>query len=436
MAEPPGTVRAMLRLLAAALLGAITLAPAAAADVRALADRDFQGAPALDGDRVVYVNPDHNRLRVFQQPLAGGAAGELARVPEPSSRIVGRPTWDLAAGAAGLALRMQPVSGPSQLLAGPPRGPLALIRRGNRGAPLVEERDLFSVPGGPLVVERTNRSGSRLRAVLRPPGGPARVLELPAGADLHNLAVAGALAAVATGDEIVVLDLPSGAVRRRLPLGILAGAPLFSLGVSPVGDVALVVEDGGGQDVLGWAPAGASEPRIVLVDDQFDHVRTAGGLIAMEVPAMRGDAARVAVFDPESDLSRPLFLGPPAAAVRGIDFDGRHVAWATDGCQLVADVGAPAIDIAPAGPCVRTEASFTEYVPSSVRYRIRCIASPGRRCRIDVRVYGLRGRLARRMVTIPRGRARIVRVPVRGELVYTAARVIDPDGRRRIAIKF
>jgi hypothetical protein len=42
--------------------------------------------PALDGDRVVYVNPDRSRLRVFEQPLAGGAAAELARVAEPRSR--------------------------------------------------------------------------------------------------------------------------------------------------------------------------------------------------------------------------------------------------------------------------------------------------------------------------------------------------------------
>ena len=113
---------------------------------------------------------------------------------------------------------------------------------------------------------------------------------------------------------------------------------------------------------------------------------------------------------------------------------------AAAGVRPLADrdhIGSPAIDVIPAGPCVRTEASFTQYVPSSVRYRIRCIATPGPRCRIDLRVYGRRSRLARRVVTIPRGRARQVRVPVRGGgLLITSARVIDPDGRRRIAITF
>lgn len=199
--------------------------------------------------------------------------------------------------------------------------------------------------------------------------------------------------------------------------------------------MALVAEDG--FDFLGWAPAGAAEPRIALAGDEFGHVATAGGLIALEMPAMGGDAELVAVLDPSTKPTRVLFRGPPAAVVRGLDFDGRNVAWATDGCQLVADVGSPQVDVIPAGPCVRTEASFTQYVPSSVRYRIRCIATPARRCRIDLRVFSSRlKRLARRVITIPRGRSRIVRVPVRAELFFTRARVIDPDGRRRIAVTF
>jgi hypothetical protein len=421
----------MFRPLAAVLLGALALAPAAAADVVPLADRDHTGVPALDGGSVVYVNADRSRLRVFEQPLAGGAAAELARVADPDA---GRAGWALDAGTAGLALRMY-TTGRPRLFAGPRQGPLALVqRRARRGVLNVEQRDLFAVPGGPLVLERTDR---KLRAVLRPPGGRAQAVPMPSGADLQNLAVAGAVAAVATRDEVVLVDLPSGTVRRRLPLGDLARASLISLGVSEVGDVALIVEDGSGADVLGWAPAGATEPRVALVGDEFGHVRTAGGLIALEVPAMRGDAERVAVLDPASDPPRELFRGPPSAYVRGIDFDGRYVAWATDGCQLVADVGSPAINVIPAGPCVRTEASFTQYVPSSVRYRIRCIATPGRRCRIDLRVHGARlQRLARRVVTIPRGRARKIRVPVRAEIFITTARVIDPDGRRRVAITF
>ena len=319
----------MLGRLAVLLASGLALAAPAAADVRPLAQRDGLGVPVLDGDRVVYADADRDALSVLVQPVGGGRVTELARLPEPPTRFVGRPGWDLDAGLGGLALRMYPAGGAGRLFAGPPEGPLALVqRRAAAGPAAAEERDLFAVPGGPLVVERTDRLGALLRAVLRPPG-----------ADLHHLAVAGALAAVAVPrrGEIVLLDLPSGAVRARVPLG---------------------------------------------------------------------------------------------------DFDGEHVAWATDGCQLVADVDSPRVDAIPRGPCLRTEAAFTLEVPSSVRVKVRCIAAPGPRCRIDLRVYGRSRRLARRVVTVPRRRERTVRVPVRAEggITVLYGRVVDPDGRRRLAV--
>ena len=418
-----------MRALAVVLLLAF---PAAAhADVRPLAEREHLGVPALEGGRVVYGDADRDALTVLTQPAGGGPVSELARLPARR----GHPDWELDAGEGGLALRMYPTAGPTRLLAGPAGGPLALVQRRARPGPaMAEERDLFAVPGGPLVVERTDRVGRRLRAVLRPPGGPARVLPMPAGADLHNLAVAGTVAAVPARGEIVLLDLPSGAVRRRLALGDFAGAPVNALGVSEAGDVALVAEDGQGADHLGWAPAGAARPRDILVGDEFAHLAVADGLIAMQQPALAGDAARPVVLDPSADPPRVLFRGPPSAYVRGIDFDGTHIAWATDGCQLGAEVGAPAVDVVPEGPCLRTEAAFTLEVPSSVRLKVRCIATPGRRCRIDLRVYGRTRRKAHRVVTVPRGRERTVRIPVSRGINVVFGRVVDPDGRRRLAV--
>jgi hypothetical protein len=420
---------------ALALAAALAVPAVAAADVRPLAERASLGVPALDGGRVVYADADRDALSVLTQPADGGPVTELARLAEPSTRLRGRPAWDLDAGAGGLAVRLYPPGGRPRLLAGPPEGPLSLVqRRADLGAAMAEARDLFAVPGGPLVLERIDRVGRRLRAVLRPPGGPARVLPMPAGADLHNLAVAGSVAAVAARDEIELLDLPSGAVRERRPLGDFARTDLIDLAVSETGDLAFTVEAGDGADFLGWLPAGAAEPRVVAEGDEFGHVRTAGGRIAMEAPVMRGDGARVVVLDPSGEEARVLFRGPPSAYVRGLDFDGQRVAWATDGCQLVASVDSPAIDVVPAGPCLRTEAAFTLHVPSAVRVGVRCITAPGRRCRIDLRVYGRTRRLAHRVVTVPRGRVRTVRIPVRSGLAVVMGRVVDPDGRRRLAV--
>ena len=425
-------MRAVVRSVLAAVLLALIPAAPAAADVRVLAEREDLGAPVLDGGRVVYGDGSRRALTVFEQPAAGGEAVELARVAVP------RPSWELDRSAAGLALRMGPLRDVRRLLAGPPQGPLGLVQRRAREGPAVaEERGVFAVPGGPLVLERTDRFGMRLRAVLRPPGGPARVLATPAGADLHHLAVAGAVAAVVVPrrGEIVLLDLPSGAVRQRLPMVDLAGTELLGLALSETGDVALTVQDGLGTYYLGWMPAGAAEPRVVIAGDGFGHVGTAAGRIAMTQSAMRGDAVRVVVLDPSGDEPRILFRGPPTAYVRGLDFDGQHVAWATDACQLVAGVDSPRVEVVPRGPCVRTEAAFTHETISPVRVRVRCIATPGRRCRIDLRVYGTKQqRLARRVVGIPRGREQTVRIPVRPGINLVFGRVIDPDGRRRLAV--
>ena len=401
----------------------------------------MNSGPVLAGGRVLYADRAGRRaVRVLAQPPAGGPATELARVPVPRSRVHNWPFWDFAAAPGGLALRVGTADGPRRLWAGP--GPLTLVQRhAAAGAPMFEQDDLFVVPGGPLVIERTDRFGKRLRAMLRPPGGPARRLSMPAGADLHLLAVAGSLAAVPAGDAIALLDLPSGAVRRRLPLGDFAGATILGLGVSAAGDVALTVEDGSGRDFLGWAPAGAAQPEVALAGDEFGLVRTAGGRIAIQVPAVHGDGTRVAVLDPAAG---ELFHGPPAAAIRSLEFDGGYVAWSTDGCQLVSEAAPGAsTDRVPAGPCVRTEASFTAFNdvrpeghPPALPVRVRCLTAPGRACRVDLRVYANeRGRIGRRVARIPVGRTRLVRIRARpAPLVIVTSRVVDPDGHRRIAV--
>jgi hypothetical protein len=71
-----------------------------------------------------------------------------------------------------------------RLWAGP--GPLTLIqRRAREGALIADEEDLFAVPGGPLVLERTDRFAKHLRATLRPPGGP-RVVVLDAAGRVYT----------------------------------------------------------------------------------------------------------------------------------------------------------------------------------------------------------------------------------------------------------
>jgi hypothetical protein len=433
-----GTGSEMLRRgLLLGLLGLLAATPATAS-VRPLTNRtSVAGAPALDGARVVYADREgHRAVRILAAPIAGGAASELARVPVPASRSW--PAWDFAAGPGGFALRLFTDSG-RELWAGP--GPLTRVqRRAPRDLPANDAPDLFAVPGGPLTLERTGRFG--VRAMLRPPGGPPRPAPLPAGADLSQFAVSGSVAAVRVGEEVVVVELPSGAVLRRVALGAFAGGPLHSLGVSPTGDVALVVEDSEGIDYLGWAPVGAATPKVVSVGDKLALVRPAGGRIALTVPVAPEEGARVVVLDPAT--GEQVFHGPPAADIRSLDFDGANVSWATDACQFVSDAQPGAsTNAVPAGPCLRTEATFGVFNDVRPRGRpprlpvlVRCLTAPGRTCRVDLRVYtaGLE-RIGRLVTAVPVASSRVVKVRARrAKFVFVVARVVDPDGRRRVAV--
>jgi hypothetical protein len=186
-----------------------------------------------------------------------------------------------------------------------------------------------------------------------------------------------------------------------------------------------------------------------VAGDSFGHLRTAAGRIAMQQPARGFDGSRVVVLDPSGPEPRVLFRSPPAAAIRELDYDGAHVAWSTDSCQFIA----PAVPDAstrrvPPGRCVRTEASFTTYVPPLVpgrprfmRLRVRCLTAPGPRCRIEVEAVHERtvGRLTAR---VPLGSARVLRVRLSRRAsrllrrdhtapVFLYATLRDPSGRAR-----
>ena len=147
--------------LALVLLAPLAAAPAQAG-VRSLSGRaDVSSGPVLVGPRVVYADREGRRaVRVLAAPLAGGSASEVTRVPVPRSRFTNWPSWDFAAGSAGYALRVRSPGARPRLWAraGPGPGPLSLVqRRACEGALMAVEDDLFAVPGGPLVLERTDR---------------------------------------------------------------------------------------------------------------------------------------------------------------------------------------------------------------------------------------------------------------------------------------
>jgi hypothetical protein len=114
---------------------------------------------------------------------------------------------------------------------------------------------------------------------------------------------------------------------------------------------------------------GRADARAPLSADNLSFARIAGGRVALLVPVGHGNGQRPVVLEPAAGgRSRIVFRGPPAGRIDSLDFDGRHVAWSSAGCQLVA-TAAPGSSRAtvPAGPCVRTEVWVTTFSPPLAR---------------------------------------------------------------------
>ena len=375
----------------AALLLAVAPAPAAA-QLRALAPSG--AGPVLAGDRVVWATGD-DAFRVVSAPVAGGEAVALGEVPAGS---------ELAAAPNGVAA----LDGAGRLfVAGP--GPFRAF-----GGRAVGEAPIDSwIPAlrmtsaGVLTLED---GGVRLRG----PDGRIREVAVPPGADPTRVAASGDLAVAPTPEgALTVFDVRTDIERAQISLGRFDPNTITGLAVSPEGDVAATVPVGDGDDVLLWAPAGATRVRELTRGHEYSRVAVAGGRVAFVAADGLRDGVRAFVIDPRS--RRIVFRGPPAFDVSSLSFDGRNLAFALPGCL----VAGPAVSrrTIPPGPCSRTDLAIdsAELRQGSVRVRVACINAPARRCRVAARVTTRSGRAAGRLDTrVPVGSARVLSIRLNG----------------------
>src|SRR4051794_28986231 len=184
--------------IARTLVLAALLVPAAASartDVLTL-PRGFApfGDPqaALVGDHLVYREP-----RVFSDTVL--------RVVGPAGQD--RPLASLGEGGASLAgsdSLLAVVHG-NELLTGPAEGPLTAVSHCARGVPAVDGSNVAYV-----------EDGCGAHAVVVNSAEPRRI-ELPEGASVDSLSLAGRYVAFHSGSEIVVYDWQSGTERMRVP---------------------------------------------------------------------------------------------------------------------------------------------------------------------------------------------------------------------------
>lgn len=374
----------------AALLLAVAPAPAAA-QLRALAPEGV--GPALAGDRVVWGTGD-NALRVVSAPVVGGDAVPLGDAPAGS---------DLAAAVTGVAA----VDGSGRLFTAGPAGPFHPFGGRAVGEPPIDSwiPALQMTSAGVLTLED---GGVRLRG----PDGAIREVAVPPGADPTRVAAAGDLAVAPTPEgALTIFDIRTDIERGQVSLGRFDPNTITGLSISPEGDVAATVPVGDGDDVLLWAPAGATRVRELARGHEYARVAVGGGRVAFVGADGLREGVRALVIDPRT--RRIVFRGPPAFDVSSLGYDGRNIAFALPGCL----VAGPAVSrrTIPPGPCSRTDLAVdtAEIRDGSVSVRVACINAPARRCRVTARVTTRSGRAAGRLnARVPRGSARVLKIRV------------------------
>ncbi len=368
----------------------LALAPApAAAQLRALA-REGAG-PVLAGDRVVWGAGD-DVLRVVSAPVAGGDVVPLGEAPAGS---------ELAAAVNGVAA----LDPSGRLFAASPAGPFRPFGGRAIGEPPIDSwiPALQVTSAGVVTLE----DGA---VMLRGPDGRVREVAVPPGADPTRVATSGDLAVAPTPEgALTVFDVRTDIERAQISLGRFDPNTITGLAVSPEGEVAATVPVGDGDDVLLWAPAGATRVRELTRGHEYSRVAVAGGRVAFVAADGLREGVRAFVIDPRS--RRIVFRGPPAFDVSSLSFDGRNLAFALPGCL----VAGPAVSrrTIPPGPCSRTDLAVdsAELRAGSVRVRVACINAPASRCRVAARVTTRSGRAAGRLDTRVRvGSARVLSI--------------------------
>jgi hypothetical protein len=448
----------------AAVLALVATAAASPATAQVVpldgGDRRGSGGPVLAGGRVVFGDSSGRVLR-----LSSAAPDGSDRRPLPPLSAGGDlGGWELGTDGERLAVRLTRLVRGSryrtELFAGRLGEPLSELASGLREHTRMASQPAVWVAGDEVIALERHAGG--LRATARTSPGSARTLVLPPRADPRRLAVAGGLVAApvrrnpSLDRAVVVADIATGAELRRIPIAA-GGAAVLRLALGTDGSVAFTSELFGIGQVLFWSPAGSSGFAVYDSPAQPDGLALSGRRAAIVTPAPGPAGQRVQVVElPDilpPDLRRlhraPVaFTGPVHAYVRSLAFDGTHLAWSSDHCQLVASLDSASRRSIPRGPCLRTVVATAEFdvqtIERFVRRRVvpaevHCIWGPGRLCRVRATAFGNVpiGSLSAR---VRQGRSRRLLVPVRDrralravrgqpDLVFFCFRMRDPSGR-------
>ncbi|MDA0180697.1 hypothetical protein OJ997_10370 [Solirubrobacter phytolaccae] len=402
---------------AAALCALLVLAAAPRAGAAAIPVRDDVDAAGLAfaGPELITLRERDDGLQLVAQPRNGGPARSLLTVRR--GQLASDPAREMTASAERVALIAEIEDGPYRVYAGPPAGPLAVVRslpEREEWEPLLVDADGDRV----LILEAKptatgdgegsdDEDQDEARAfLLHPTFGLVPIAW--ANGTRAPLALAGerALAYLQAPTRLAVVDLATGTEQVAIPLD-----SDWELDADLAPDGRVLVSTGAGVTLA--APGVA--PQLIPNSRGLTRARFAGNAIT----AIEGNPVRQPVLLGADGARTPL--GLPTRILPGFAADPAGFAWIANGCIRSAAI--PLTPAAPGGknPCPTTEAWLYGIPgPSKLRGRtiqapVGCVTAPRDVCRgtLVARVFeGGPKIIARGRFSVPAGKERTVKMRV------------------------
>ncbi len=248
-------------------------------------------------------------------------------------------------------------------LVGPPHGPFRTLVRPQK-CTMPTLGSTVALDEGIAAYIELDCNAQTLRVVVRDVGHGRKPLVVRGAAIsdgcCRDVAIAGQFVAWSERSEVVVYDRSARRVAYRARVRPKAGIDVdLGFDLQPDGKLAvahrLVEFARTGPTTIAWFSPSAPRPHLLAQRGTTTSVRIAGDRIAFERFLTPTESSLV-IADLAGHTQTVALFTPPVRLRSGFDFDGHHIAWASD------RVTATRVDCPPPGqgrPCVRRESGVT-----------------------------------------------------------------------------
>jgi hypothetical protein len=248
-------------------------------------------------------------------------------------------------------------------LVGPPQGPFRTLVQ-PRNCSLPTSGNTVALDGGIAAYLEVDCEGQRMRVVVRDVGHSGKPLivrdaTLSSGC-CRDVAIAGRFVAWADRNHVVVYDRLARRVAYRARIGPEKGIDV-DLGFALQRDGKLAVSyrlvefARAGPTTIAWLSPSAPRLHVLPLRGSDTRIGIAGDRIAV-LRFITPSMSVLVLADLAGHAQRVAGFAPPVRLRGRFDFDGRHIAWASD------RVTSTRVDCPPPGqerPCVRRETGVT-----------------------------------------------------------------------------